>query len=108
MPRSRAPASSLVHHSDRGSQYTGRSYRVLLDEYGIVCSLSRAGNGYDNAPMESFFGTCEQECAHHAAWLGVEDARAATHDHIGVSYNRERSHSSSGYRTPAEAEPDVA
>jgi transposase InsO family protein len=100
----RAPAARLVHHSDRGSQYASDAYRGLLQQHGIECSMSRAGDCYDNAVMESFFGTYKQEWAHHNRWSGLIDARAATHDYIEVFYNRQRLHSSLGYRTPAEAD----
>lgn len=104
----RRPAERLVHHSDRGSQYASRSYRDLLAEHGIECSMSRKGDCYDNAAMESFFGTFKQELAFHVSWQGLVDARAATHDYIEVFYNRQRIHSSLGYRTPAEADDDTA
>jgi transposase InsO family protein len=100
----RAPAARLVHHSDRGGQYASDDYRALLQHHGIECSMSRAGDCYDNAVMESFFGTYKQEWAHHHRWSGLIDARAATHDYIEVFYNRQRLHSSLGYRTPAEAD----
>jgi len=105
---SRVPASRLVHHSDRGSQYASASYRALLEKRGIECSMSRAGNCFDNAVIESFFGTFKQEWAHHHRWSGLSDARAATHDYIEVFYNRQRLHSALGYRTPAEADQAVA
>jgi transposase InsO family protein len=107
----RAPAAKLVHHSDRGSQYASRAYRELLELYGIECSMSRKGDCYDNAVMESFFGTYKQECAHHHRWTGLVDARPGTHDYIEVFYNRQRLHSALGYKTPAEADaaaPGVA
>jgi len=104
----RTPAEHLVHHSDRGSQYTSDSYRKLMDLYGIECSMSRKGNCWDNAVMESFFGTYKQECANHQRWTGLTDSRAATHDYIEVFYNRERLHSSLDYRTPAEADEAAA
>jgi len=104
----RAPAAKLVHHSDRGSQYASGSYRALLAQHGIECSMSRAGDCYDNAVIESFFGTFKQEWAHHLEWSGLSDARAATHDYIEVFYNRQRLHSSLGYRTPAEADHAAA
>jgi transposase InsO family protein len=100
----RAPAARLVHHSDRGSQYASASYQALLQRHGIECSMSRAGDCYDNAVIESFFGTYKQEWAHHQRWAGLADARAATHDYIEVFYNRQRLHSALGYRTPAEAD----
>ena len=104
----RSPASKLVHHSDRGSQYASSSYRGLLARHGIECSMSRRGDCYDNAVIESFFGTYKQEWAHHHRWSGVIEARAATHDYIEVFYNRQRLQSSLGYRTPAEADEERA
>jgi putative transposase len=104
----RAPASKLLHHSDRGSQYASTSYRAVLEQHDIECSMSRAGDCYDNAVMESFFGSFKQEWAHHHRWNGLVDARAATHDYIEVFYNRQRLHSSLGYRTPAEADEAAA
>lgn len=101
---SRAPAVRLVHHSDRGSQYASASYRLLLEQHGIECSMSRSGDCYDNAVIESFFGTFKQEWAHHHRWAGLNEARAATHDYIEVFYNRQRLHSALGYRTPAEVD----
>jgi putative transposase len=105
---SRAPAEELVHHSDRGSQYASATYRKLLEQHGIKCSMSRKGNCWDNAVIESFFGSFKQEWAHHHRWSGLVDARAATHDYIEVFYNRRRIHSALGYRTPAEADEAVA
>ena len=101
---SRAPAQRLVHHSDRGSQYASASYQALLKLHGIECSMSRAGNCYDNAMIESFFGTFKQEWAHLHCWLGLADARASTHDYIEVFYNRQRLHSALGYKTPWEVD----
>jgi transposase InsO family protein len=100
----RAPAARLVHHSDRGSQYASGAYRKLLERHGIECSMSGAGNCFDNAVIESFFGTFKQEWAHHQRWSGMVDARPSTHDYIEVFYNRQRLHSSLGYRTPHEAD----
>ena len=101
---SRKPASRLVHHSDRGSQYASDTYRKLLAAHGIECSMSRAGDCYDNAMIESFFGTFKQEWAHLHNWTNLVEARAATHDYIEVFYNRQRLHSALGYITPAEAD----
>ena len=100
----REPAERLVHHSDRGSQYASGAYRRLLKTNQIECSMSRKGNCWDNAVMESFFGTYKQELTHHTKWKGLEDLRAATMDYIEVFYNRKRIHSSLGYRTPMEVD----
>jgi len=104
----RKPATRLVHHSDRGSQYASASYRALLDQHGIDCSMSRSGDCWDNAVIESFFGTFKQEWAHHHRWSGLMSARVATHDYIEVFYNRQRLHSALEYKTPAEADCAVA
>jgi len=98
------PAPGLVHHSDRGAQYAGDAYRGRLDELGFAASMSGVGDCYDNAVIESFFGTYKQEWAHHHRWAGLADARAATHDYIEVFYNRQRLHSALEYRTPGEAD----
>ena len=104
----RNPANRLVHHSDRGTQYASNAYQCLLSQDGIECSMSRKGDCWDNAVMESFFGMYKQKLAHHANWPGLEDARAATMDYIEVFYNRKRIHSSLGYRTPKEVDEAAA
>ena len=70
-------------------------------------SMSRRGNCYDNAVVESFFGTLKQELVHEARWATLEEARAALHDYIEVFYNRQRLHSALGYRTPAEVQREA-
>jgi len=104
----REPAPGLLHHSDRGSQYASERYRERLTEYGIAVSMSRRGNCYDNAVVESFFGTLKQELAHHAQWMDQAQARAEIHDYIEVFYNRKRLHSSLGYKTPSEVDQEAA
>jgi transposase InsO family protein len=101
---SRKPDADLLHHSDRGSQYASTSYRGKLAELGIAVSMSRRGDCYDNAVVESFFGTLKQELVHLARWTDLVEARAAIHDYIEVFYNRQRLHSSLGYRTPTEVD----
>jgi transposase InsO family protein len=101
---SRVPAANLLHHSDRGCQYASASYRALLEQHGIEVSMSRRGNCYDNAVVESFFGTLKQELVHGSAWATLAEARVAIHDYVEVFYNRQRLHSSLGYRTPAEVD----
>ena len=101
---SREPSADLLHHSDRGSQYASTSYRSRLGALGIDVSMSRRGDCYDNAVVESFFGTLKQELVHDARWTDLDEARAEIHDYIEVFYNRQRLHSSLGYRTPAEVD----
>ncbi len=100
----RAPGATLNHHSDRGSQYASDSYQRLMERHGITSSMSRKGDCWDNAAMESFYGTLKQEWAQHQWWRGLLDARASVHDDIEVFYNRQRLHSSLGYRTPEEVD----
>jgi putative transposase len=103
--RERRPrGSDLVHHSDRGSQYTAGAYQAVLAAHGIHCSMSRKGNCLDNAMAESFFATLKRELMPEAGWPTKEEARAAVFEWIAVYYNRQRRHSSIGYRTPVEFE----
>jgi len=103
---SRVPAPSLLHHSDRGSQYASSAYREKLTALGIQVSMSRSGDCYDNAMVESFFGTLKQELVGDARWATHAEARAAVHEYVEVFYNRQRLHSSIGYRSPAEFEAE--
>lgn len=103
----RNPAKEIVHHSDRGSQYASKDYRDLLSRHDFVCSMSRAGNCWDNAAMESFFGTLKQELIHGEKWAGLQDVKSATHEYIEVFYNRRRLHSSLGFRTPASVDDEL-
>jgi putative transposase len=95
----RPTRSVLTHHSDRGSQYASEDYRALLGAEGIVCSMSRRGNCWDNAVVESFFGTLKTELA-ESTWPTRAVAVAAVTDYIDVFYNRRRRHSSLGYISP--------
>jgi putative transposase len=97
---SRRPAAGLLHHSDRGSQSTSTGYRSLLDCHGIVLSMSEKGEPYDNALMESFFGTLKAECVERHDFQTPEQARACIFEYLEVFYNRQRLHSSLGYRSP--------
>jgi transposase InsO family protein len=89
----------LIHHSDRGSQYASESFRQLLERHHITCSMSRKGNCYDNAVMESFFGTLKTELDEPLATRAV--ARRELFEYIEVFYNRQRLHSTLGYMSPA-------
>ncbi len=100
----RDPATGLIHHSDRGSQYAAKDYQKILDKHGLVASMSRKGNCYDNATKESFFHTLKTELVYHEHYRTREEARASVFEYIEAFYNRERLHSSLGYRSPVEFE----
>ena len=89
-------AASLLHHSDRGSQYASRAYRDLLREHNITCSMSRRANCWDNAMMESFFATLKKECVHHESYAIREEARRSVFEYIELFYNPRRRHSALG------------
>jgi transposase InsO family protein len=97
----RRPEAGLIHHSDRGSQYTSQGYQKLLHQYGILISMSGKGDCYDNALMESFFGTLKEECVERQAFKTRAEARNAVFEYIEVFYNRQRKHSSLEYASPS-------
>jgi len=99
----RHPPAQLLHHSDRGSQYTSEVYLNLLQAAQCQISMSRTGNCYDNAAMESFFATLKGECANRR-FSTKPEARSAIFEYIEVWYNRQRLHSSLGYLTPMQFE----
>ena len=101
------PEPGLIHHSDRGVQYAAEPCRHVLARHGIKPSMSRRGNGLDNAPMESFFASLKKEQIHHTRFRTRAEARAAVFEYVEVFYNRQRLHAALGYRTPAEARADV-
>jgi putative transposase len=100
----RLPGQGLVAHSDRGSQYASEHYQRLLAGHGITCSMSRRGNCWDNAPMESFFASLKKELIRGETFATREEARASIFEYIEVFFNRIRRHSSLGYKSPAEYE----
>ena len=100
----RLPNRNLLHHSDRGCQYTSAEYRRALDDHGIVASMSRKGNCWDNAVAESFFSTIKTELISLQGWSSSDELRAEVFDYIELFYNRKRLHSSLGYQTPIEVE----
>ena len=104
----RRPGPGLLHHSDRGSQYASADYQALLASYGMRSSMSRKGDCWDNAPMESFFATLKKELIHQRRFRTREEARRGIFEYIEVFYNRERLHSSLGYVSPAEYERQLA
>lgn len=100
----RRPSAGLIHHSDRGKQYAADDYQKLLRDHGAVGSMSRKGNCWDNAPMESFFGTLKQELVYQERFVTRDDAKAKIFEYIEVFYNRQRRHSSAGSLSPVEFE----
>jgi putative transposase len=100
----RRPVAELVHHSDRGSQYTASAYQALLAAHGVVASMSRAGDCYDNALAESFMATLKTELIDRQPWPTRRAARQAIFDWIEGFYNRRRLHSALGYQSPADFE----
>ena len=102
--RLRQPEPGLIHHSDQGSQYTDKLYKAELEDHGIVISMNGAGSWYDNAPMESFFGTLKSEQVHHCVYRTRNEARSDVFYYIEAFYNRCRLHSSLGYLSPEACE----
>lgn len=102
--RQRRPAAGLLHHSDQGNQYRAAVYQRLLARRGVVPSMSRRGNCYDNAPVESFFSSLKNELVRHRRFQHHTEARYAIAEYIEVFYNRQRLHQALGYRSPVELE----
>ena len=96
------PKPGLMHHSDRGSQYCSAAYRALQASYGMKTSMSRKGNCWDNAPMESFFGALKTESLHHYRFATRDQARRVVFEYIEVFYNRIRRHAKIGNQVPAD------
>ena len=104
----RRPGTGLVHHGDRGVQYCCHAYRALLEQAGMVCSMSRAGDCYDNAAMESFWSTLKRELVYLRRFTTQEEAKAAVFEFIECWYNRKRRHSSLGYLSPQQYEATLS
>ena len=102
--QTRKPLKGLLHHSDRGSQYASKDYQLLLKDNEICCSMSRKGNCYDNAVMESFFATLKQELVYQRFYQNRKEARQNIFEYIEVWYNRKRMHSTLGFMSPYEFE----
>ncbi len=100
----RRPQPALILHSDRGSQFASAAYRHLLTQYGLVASMSRPGNCYDNAFIESFFSSLKYELVYHQRFATHAQARTAIFDYIETFYNRTRLHSSLAYTSPTQFE----
>ncbi len=95
------PIEGLIHHSDRGVQYCSKEYQKLLNEHGMICSMSRKGNCYDNACAETFFSTIKCEMLYHKKYQTREQAHKDIFWYIEIFYNRKRRHQALGYMTPA-------
>src|SRR6185437_15301749 len=100
----RGKPDALLHHSDRGSQYTSEQFQRLLADHGVACSMSRSGNVWDNAAMESFFSSLKTERTARKIYRTREDAKADVFDYIECFYNPKRRHSTIGYMSPMEFE----
>jgi putative transposase len=95
------PGKGLIHHSDRGSQYCAHDYQKLLKQFGMIPSMSRKGNCWDNAPMESFWGTLKTELVHHRRFATRDQARQEITEYIEIFYNRMRRQARLGFLSPA-------
>ena len=103
----RGKPDALLHHSDRGSQYSSDQFQRLMADHGVVCSMSRSGNVWDNAAMESFFSSLKTERIGKKVYRTRDDARADVFDYIERFYNTVRRHSTIGYVSPVEFERKV-
>ncbi len=100
----RRPKPGLIHHSDQGAQYASRAYVNLLEEHGALISMSRRGNPYDKARVESFMKTLKSEEVNLQTYQSIDEARASIEEFIDAVYNQKRLHSALGYRPPQEFE----
>ena len=105
--RARRPGKGLLHHSDRGVQYASVDYQRLLQSYNIVVSMGRTGDCYDNALMESFWGTLKTELVHHHDYQTKDQAKASIFQYIECWYYRRRRHSAIGYTSPERFEASL-
>ncbi len=103
----RGEPDALLHHSDQGSQYTSEQFQSLLADHGITCSMSRSGNVWDNAAMESFFSSLKTERTARKVYRTRDNAKADVFDYIERFYNPKRRHSTLGYLSPMEFENKV-
>ena len=105
--RQRQPGRTLIVHSDRGSQFASAAYRQVLAEHGLLASMSRPGNCYDNAFIESFWSSLKYELVYHHRFATRAEARTAIFDYIETFYNRTRLHSSLAYTSPLQFESNL-
>ncbi len=104
----RRPEPGLLHHSDRGVQYASAAYRDLLADHGVIASMSRKANCYDNAMMESFWSTLKNELIYRRRFATRAEAQTAIFDYIEAFYNRTRRHSALGYKSPLAYESSLS
>ena len=104
----RGKPDALLHHSDQGSQYTSQQFQTLMSDNGVTCSMSRSGNVWDNAAMESFFSSLKTERVRRQVYRTRDVARADVFDYIERFYNTTRRHSTIGYLSPVEFEERAA
>jgi putative transposase len=104
---SRKPGKDLIHHTDQGVQYASIDYQLMLQSHDICVSMSRVGNCYDNAMMESFWGTLKTELVYHRKYRTREEARQSIFKYIECWYNRKRRHSALGYKSPEQFEASL-
>jgi len=100
----RKPPVGLIHHSDRGSQYASHAYQLLLKQHGMVCSMSRKGNCWDNSPVERFFSSLKREWTSDQLYRTRQEAIADVREYVMVYYNARRLHSTLGCKTPSDFE----
>ena len=105
--RQRQPRRTLIVHSDRGSQFASAAYRQVLAQHGLLASMSRPGNCYDNAFIESFWSSLKYELVYHHRFATRPEARTAIFDYIETFYNRTRLHSSLAYTSPISFESNL-
>ena len=103
----RKPPPGLIHHSDRGSQYASHTYQAILGQHGMIASMSRKGNCWDNAPIERFFSSLKREWTGDQLYRTRQAAIADVREYVAVYYNSKRQHSTLGYRTPMDYERDL-
>jgi putative transposase len=101
------PVRAFLHHSDRGSQYTSEQFLRLMADHGVICSMSRSGNVWDNAAMESFFSSLKTERTGRKLYRTRDDAKSDVFDYIERFYNPKRRHSTISYLSPMEFEPQA-
>ncbi|MFQ5992145.1 MAG: IS3 family transposase [Nitrospiraceae bacterium] len=102
----RRPPRGLLHHTDQGAQYTSLSYRALVETHGLLASMSRRGNCYDNAVVESFFSSLKNELVHDQDYRSRDEARVEVFEYIEIFYNRQRIHQNLNYVSPVQFEAD--